>query len=230
MITAKIYLKLCLIFFVSTLCFAEGVSPELTQKDYEYLLKNRLIIRYNDVKESAWPEVTIFKLIKATPIECAAVFSYYPDQTNYSPDLLESRPVKYITPADVHVYFKFNMPWPVCNTVTVMGNRLSRLVNNVYQIEWYFVESDSSYNNYGKAQFFPYKNYALYRYQSYIKPKSSMAKLFKKQMINNLKKSCLAFESYIMMLKDNKLRLMKKYLTTMENVFRGEFVFSIKNQ
>ena len=65
MITAKIYLKLCLIFFVSTLCFAEGVSPELTQKEYEYLLKNHLIIRYNDVKESAWPEVTIFKLIKA---------------------------------------------------------------------------------------------------------------------------------------------------------------------
>jgi len=88
--TAKIYLKLFLIIFVATLCPAEEISPELSQIDYEHLLKNRLIVRYKDVKKSAWPEVTIFKLIRATPRECAAVFSYYPDQSNYSSDLLES--------------------------------------------------------------------------------------------------------------------------------------------
>jgi len=107
---------------------------------------------------------------------------------------------------------------------------LSRLENKGYQVEWYFVESDSSQKNHGKAQFFPFENYTVYRYQTFIKPKSSLAKLFKKQMINNLKETCLAFESYIKMLKNNRPRLLKKYLNTMENVFRGEFVFGTENR
>lgn len=230
MINTKMVSRVVLFFLFCAWGFSEGIVPELNQEDYENLLKNRLIVRYKDVKGGSWPEVTIFKLIKATPRECAAVFSYYPDQTNYSPDLMESRPIKYITPSDVHVLFRFDMPWPASNTVSVTGNRLSRLPNNSYQIEWYFVKSDSVHNNHGTAQFFPYGDFTVYRYRNYIEPKSSLAKLFKNKMIKNLKKSCLAFESYITYLKNNHPELLKKYLTIMEDVFKGKLVFDITNQ
>jgi hypothetical protein len=92
------------------------------------------------------------------------------------------------------------------------------------------VESDSSHNNYGTAQFFPYGDFTVYRYQNYIEPKSVLAKLFKKKMIKNLKKSCLAFESYMNLLKNKQPHQLKKYLTIMEDVFRGKLVFNITNQ
>lgn len=226
----KAVFRLLLLFFSAFLCQGEEMLSELNRIEVDDLLNNRIIIKYKNVRKSAWPEVTIFKLIKATPRECAAVFSYYPDQIQYSPDLMESRPIRYVTPTDVHVRFKFDMPWPVSNTVTITGNRLSVRAVNRFQVEWYFIKSDSSENNRGSAQFIPFENFTVYRYHSFIKPKSSLARLFKKQMIKNLKKSCLAFESYMMMLKKNKPHLLKKYLTVMENVLRGEFVFDIKTR
>ncbi len=204
---------------------ASEAFPPLSPEELTKLRAYELIMETRPVKDAPWPEVTFWRLIDATPGECAAVFSAYPDQVNYSPNLVEALPLKQVTSTDVHVSFKMNMPWPVSDTVTVTGNRLSRLEDGTYRVEWYLVKSDSSKESRGSARFSPYNGKTVYRYRSFNFPTSSLSRLIKGKMIKSTGKSVLAYIAYLEKVKKKNPVLMKRYITRMNRALNGEKIY-----
>lgn len=220
--------KKVLVFLLFACLLMTGLpgNEPFSDEERAKLLNYELLLETRPVKDAPWPEVTFRRLIDASPEECAAVFSNYPDQVNYSPNLVEVKPLKHVTPTEVHVSFKMNMPWPVSDTVTVTGNRLSRLEDGTYQVEWYLVKSDSSKESRGSARFSPYNGKTLYRYRSFNFPTSSLARLIKGKMIKSTGKSVTAYIAYLEKVKKENPALMKRYITEMNRALNGENIYN----
>jgi len=179
---------LILLFFSLTI-FSESLDDfQLSKKDEAILLNKEFILKKKNVKKSTWPEVYVLTFIKATPKQSIAVFFAYHEHKNFIPKLLISKPVKYISPTDIHIYFEMNIPWPLSNSHFITGNRLKKLRNGGYRVKWYFVKSDSAKDSYGGVYFFSYKNKTLLVYQNFTRPKSVLAGLFKGKMLKGVKK------------------------------------------
>lgn len=199
---------------------------DLTPTELYHLKQRRVVIKARDIKGHQWPEVTAYALIDASPSECAAAFSYYPDQTYYSHNLTSATPLREVTSTDVHVSFKMDMPFPFSSSVTVTGNRLSQPEEGEYQIQWYFIRSNYSKDNHGKAVFSPFQSKTLYTHRNVIIPKSSLAGMFKKNMIRNTKSSAGAFVEFVEDLKKKHPERLKRYIRLMDRALKGEKIYT----
>ena len=216
---------LILLFFSLSL-FSESLDDlQLSKKDEVILLNKGFILKKRDVKKSTWPEVYVLTFIKATPKQSIAVFFAYHEHKNFIPKLLISKPVKYISPTDIHIYFEMNIPWPLSNSHFITGNSLKKLKNGGYRVKWYFVRSDSAKDSYGGVYFLSYKNKTLLVYQNFTHPKSGLAGLFKGKMLKSVKKTVRAIVSHIEDVTSNKKDLLKKHIANLEKALNGEYVY-----
>ncbi len=190
----------------------------LSKTEIALLQSEQLIVKTKIIKGTPWPEVTIFSIIKTTPLEAISVFTAYNEHEDFIPDLISSKIVKEIAKTDVHIAFEIKIPWPLSNSMYITGNKLSKKEGGLYQVEWYFVKSDSSKNSYGKIEFSPFKNITLLKYKSFTHPKSSLAKLFKKKMIKKTKDTIIAIKKRIEHIKNSAK--MKTYLSELQNKFK----------
>ncbi len=198
-------------------------AVELTPAEMEQLENGEVIIRNKKIKGAPWPELTLFCIIKATPEECAAILSDYPNQKNFTQDLMEVTIRKQISPIRKIVSFTTNVPWPAANDKTVTDNQLSLSTNGIYQVKWFMVESTSLKINRGFARFSPRGgDYTLYCYQTFVHPKSALAGMVKKRMINKVLKAVRSFAKYVEQLKARTRPLLKKSIRAMKEALNAE--------
>lgn len=218
------YILIVVLFSLSL--FSESLDDfQLSKNDETILLNKGFILKKRDVKKSPWPEVYVLTLIKATPKQSIAVFFAYHEHKNFIPKLLISKPVKYISPTDIHIYFEMNIPWPLSNSHFITGNRLKKLEKRGYRIEWYFVKSDSAKHSYGGVYFLSYKNKTLLVYRNFTHPKSGLAGLFKGKMLKSVKRTIRAIVSHIEDITEYKKDLLKKHIANLEKALNGEYVY-----
>lgn len=215
-----------ILLFFSLSIFSESLDDfQLSEKDEVIILNKEFILKKRNVKKSPWPEITVLTLIKATPKQSIAIFFVYHEHKNFIPKLLISKPVKYISPTDIHIYFEMNIPWPLSNSHFITGNRLKKLKESGYRVEWYFVKSDSVKHSYGGVYFLAYKNKTLLVYQNFTHPKSVLAGLFKGKMLKSVKRTVRAIVSHIEDITENKKDLLKEYILNLEKALNGEYVY-----
>jgi len=181
----------------TSLSFSISPPAGLTQTELAKLTNKELIIHSKEIPERPWPEITIFALIDALPIEAAALFSDYQDQKTYIPDLIKSDPVKKISDNETIVDFEMRTPWPLANSKYSTGNIFKRLENNGYEISWYLVKSDSLIDSKGMVQFIPYEKKTLMKYKSLIYPDSRFASIFSSKAESGMSKTVQAIAAYI---------------------------------
>ncbi len=199
---------------------ASGDFQSLSEMERKKMDARLLIVKTKKIPKKPWPEVMVYATIKATARESAAIFTAYQEHKDYIPDLLKSDPVKYVSKRDVHVAFILDVPWPLANSHFITGNRLSRTPEGGYRIEWYFVKSDSSRNNYGEITFIPGEDgkQTDVFYRNFSHPKSSLAKLFKGKMVRKVRKTVVSIRNYIEEKRKNKSEL-SNYIRVLEEKF-----------
>jgi len=214
-------LAFCLFSMVASLWADRDIQKELLPEEYRRLLQGQLITKTREIKGEPWPELTLYLLIRATPEQCAAIFSYFPDQAKFSEGVLESGPVKQITPTLVHVAFKIDMPWPIADSVTITRNQLSSLPQGGIQVKWELVKSNTLKKNLGIARFIPYQHYTIYRYQNFVLPSMSIAGMFKNKMITDTQKSVQSFAVYVTQMLNRYPSRLEKLVLQMKEKLAG---------
>jgi hypothetical protein len=192
-------LKLLLVFILTlnvSVCFSMAPSAELTQTELVKITNKELIIHSKDIPGCPWPEITVFTLIDALPIEAAALFSNYQDHKKYIPDLIKSDPIKKISDNEIIVNFEMYIPWPLSNSKYSTGNVFKNLEKNKYEISWYLVESDSLVGSKGAVQFIPYARKTLLIYKSLIHPDSKFASILSSKAKSGMIKTVQAIATY----------------------------------
>ena len=213
---------ICILFIPSYLISEDKF--ELNEHDRESIKRGELVIRTKKIEKTPWPEITVFATINTSALKSCAVFYAYHEHKEFLPDLLSSVPVRYISPADLHIKFEMKVPWPLRNSRYITGNKFSIYRDGGYRINWYHVTSTSSKNTRGTVIFLPYEKRTLFIYRTFIHPKSKLAGLFKKRMLNEVLKSVRAIISRIESVNNNKEK-MTEYITAIKKSLNGEYVY-----
>lgn len=201
-----------------------SVLSELSKDELGLLDKGELIQKIKDVEGSAWPEITHYLLVDASPLESMGIFSALDYQREYVPNVIKSKPIKHITAVEVLTEYEIHTPFPLSNAHYTHGS----VVHNYeldYELTWYKVESSATEIVLGSAYFSPYQNKTLFRYRSYIKPKSMFGSLVKKIMLKNVQESVESIRVHIEKLKRENSPLLAKYSEFIRRALKGEFVY-----
>lgn len=201
-----------------------NLAKELTEAETKTLQEGKLVVKIQEIKDSAWPEITYYALIEASPLEAVGIFAAYDIQKDYIPNVIKSTVVKHITATDVHTEYEHHVPFPLSNAHYTHGAKLFHYEND-YEMTWYMVKSTSTDEVRGSAYFTPAAGKTLFRYHSYIKPKSIFGGLVKKIMLKDVEKTISAIRGHIEKLKRENSPLVTKYSEFINRALKGEFVY-----
>lgn len=200
---------------------------DLNDKEWTKLNNGEFIVKKRGVNKSAWPELTIYTKINASPKESMAIFSAFDHQKNYIPKILKSYVVKLVSPTELHTAYEMDMPWPLSNGRYVHGTIIRPVKEGSYSIDWYLVKSTAADRTKGGAIFVPYqKDSTIWVYKSFIDPKNFLAGLFKNSMIEDVQSSLTATKNEIYRAKKSDTKLLEKYIKILEDTLKGVVSYS----
>lgn len=226
----KSFFLACLLFLFSTsyananAAIKNDLAMELTPTDLARLLAHEFIVKTRDVQNSPWPEITYYALIEASPLEAAGLFAAYDIQKDYVPNIIKSNPIKHISSTEVHTEYELYIPFPLSNAHYTHGAKIFKHGED-YETTWYMVTSTSAEEVRGSAYFQNMNGKTLFRYRSYVLPKSIFGALVKKTMLKDVEKSIIAIRNFIEKSKRDNPELLIKYSEFITRALRGEFVY-----
>ncbi len=219
------YFFICLLtlYPISNL-WAQNLERELDQAELKAIDAREIILKKTEVKGSPWPELNYYATINASPLEAVGIFAAYDAQKDYVPNFLKSKPIKHLSPTEVHTEYEMHMPFPIPNAHYVHGAKIFKHQDN-YEVQWYLVKSSSTLEVKGSAYFQSYKGKTLMRYRSFIRPNSIFGSLAKSSM---LKDAMISIKTIISFVEKSKLEnpaFVLKYSEYITRALNGEFVY-----
>lgn len=150
-------------------------SLDLQEKEN---LKNGAMVVKSHKKQGPWPEITIYGAINAKPLEALALFTDYSGQKDYIPNMVKSEVISTPKSGEALVEYELDLPWPISNSIYKNMHKIYQ-INDVVGVNWNQVESSSTIESYGEANFFKVGETTYMVYKSYVVPDSILAKIFK---------------------------------------------------
>ncbi len=206
---------------------APTLPHTLTEEEWKSVNSGDYVVKKKKMKDSAWPELTIYTTIDATPQECMAIYAAFDHQKNYVPNLLKSEVIKVESATTIHTAYEMDLPWPLSNSKYIHGTKLLPVTSGIYSLSWFLVKSDVSERVQGTSYFFPAntlnqnQSKTLWVYQSFIDPKSFLAGIFKNTMVSDVKNSLNAIKNEIIRARDKDPKLMQKYIKILEDSLKN---------
>lgn len=215
------------IFFLFALNPVWGSFLNELSENEKHMLKKGMVFKSREVKDSSWPAVTLYTLIDATPLQAVAIFAAYDHQKNYVPNVIESTPVKHVSPTEVWCRYEYRMPWPISNSHYTHTHVLKSPNKNSFRVEWKVIESDAMDSVDGAADFIPFSGKTLLKYHNAANPKSFMAFLFEESMKRDVQETLTAIVAHIEQVKKKDKPLLKKYVGYIKDALSGKNVYAI---
>lgn len=218
-----------LVFLASLPCLSHAqkadVIKELSAPEVAQLESGEMLLKTKEIEGSAWPEITIYSYVQGvSALEAMGIFSALDYQKEYVPNVIKSQPVKHISAVEVLTEYEMHVPFPLSNAHYTHGSVVHQYGDD-YELTWYKVTSSSTDEVKGSAYFSPYKNGAVFRYRSYIKPKSIFGSFVKKIMLKDVKNTIVAIVSHTQKLKKENSPLLSKYSGFITRALNGELVY-----
>jgi len=223
----SVLFTLLFLMTASPVCLAQktDVTKEVTTEELSQIEKGELVVKTKEVEGSAWPEITIYSLVQGTnSLEAMGLFAALDYQKDYVPNIIQSKPVKHISAVEVLTEYEMHVPFPLANAHYTHGSIVHQY-NEDYELTWYKVTSTSTDEVKGSAYFSPYKNGTVFRYRSYIKPKSMFGSFVKKIMLRDVKNSIQVIRNHIEKCKKENSPLLSKYSGFITRALNGELVY-----
>jgi hypothetical protein len=157
-------------------------SPTLSAAQRDSLDRGDLVVIVEPRPASAWPAVTVYSFIEATPEEAAAVFTDYERHATHIPAVTKARISRVIDRATVEVDYTLAVPLLPDEHYTVRDH-VSRAGPDGYRVDWTLVRASSTKATTGHALFTPWLNQrtkrpgTLLEYYNFVTPGSRLAGL-----------------------------------------------------
>jgi hypothetical protein len=188
------HLLVCSALAISQVAWAGDL--DLTDAEKEAVKNEQQVAKFHEVQGKVWPEALIYKYIKATPEEAAAVFFAYEEHPKFIPDCQKVISKKLET-AKHEVNYTVSLPFPINSENYTVINQLKTYDQGLiafkqglvsedkgksYEISWVLKEETSNtQTSVGEIRFEPMGQGTLMTYHNFIVPKSSLAGWFVKQ-------------------------------------------------
>ena len=170
----------CRLSALGLLLASVASATDLNPAQRDLVDRGELAIVQHDRLGSAWPAMTIFAFIDATPEEAAAVFTDYEEQATYIPSVTKSHVSRVLDAATSEVDYAVEVPLFPDEEYTVRDHITLDSVG-VYRVDWTLVRAVSTKGTVGHAQFSRYTNRrtgrvgTLLEYHNFVTPGSRLA-------------------------------------------------------
>jgi hypothetical protein len=220
--------------FLSLILIAVGLCPqlsysELSESEKKAVLSGEVIIKENassEFKNAPWPVMTYYLKVKSSPIVGISIFGALEYQQSYVPDTLLSKPIKEISPVEIHTEYEMKVPFPFSNARHVHGSILSRK-DLSYSMKWYYVHSNATKNTSGHALFSPLnETESLLEYQTFVWPNSSLASLVESVMKKKTLIAVKAIREHIELLNEKNSPLIPQFVKRTQDALNGKYVYT----
>jgi hypothetical protein len=168
-----------------------GVLDDLDAAKVAEVKSGKQVVVLEEVKGEAWPRVSIYRKVAATPEEVAAVFFDYKRAFTYIPKILKSEISKQHTSCVADVDYALDVPILPDEFYTAR-NRLSRIPDGGYLIDWTLVRAVQTKASVGELRVEPDGNESILRYRILTTPSSGMAGLLRGKAIDMIKNTVSA--------------------------------------
>ena len=168
-----------------------GLLGDLSSDQRQELKNGDLIMLEQEMPGQPWPRVRIYKHIKATPEEVAAVFFDYDQAKTFIPDVMESKISKKINPYVMEVDYAVDVP--ILSDEAYTARNEMKVVGVGYQASWTLLRALQTKAAEGNLLIEPFENgTAVIRYTNLVTPSSGMAKILKIPALSRMQKTVLA--------------------------------------
>ena len=154
-------------------------APTLTPAQRAALEVGRTVVTTEQRPSSAWPAVTVYAFIDATPELAAAIFTDVESHKSYIPSVTKSSISRVTDSATMEVDYTLKVPVVSDEDYTVRDH-LSR-TGDSYRVDWTLVRASSTKGTVGHALFMPHTNArtgragTLLEYHNFVTPGSRLA-------------------------------------------------------
>lgn len=197
------------------------IYKSLPQAQLDNLNKGKTVIIDQPRENSKLPRVYVYKIVKATPTEIAAIMSDYANHKTYfnSGKMTESTIVKRYSPLDTLIAYELEIFSIFIHENYTLRSRLSRYDEaRSYRMDRVLVEGETVRAVEGVALAEPIaENTTLVMYYGYVDPGVSISYAEAKVRISEIVDSLTA---QVYKEKTKNTKLLEKQLRTMEDLFK----------
>jgi hypothetical protein len=167
------------------------------------VLAGRQVMTQQEIADKPWPRVRLYRLVRATPEEVAAVFFDYENAKAYIPDLLNSRISKTVTPRVLEVDYEVDVPILADEAYTAR-NELRAVHGGGFDVSWILLRALQTKSAEGSLLVEPHGDgHSLIRYTNLVTPGSGMAKILKNLALDRMEKTVEAIANQVELQKKN---------------------------
>jgi len=191
MTSARLYF-LCLVTLLLVVPPASAnLLADLSQAQQEVVAKGESVVLEEEIMGKPWPKIRVYKRIKATPEEVAAVFFDYNQAKTYIPDLLESKISKTISPRVLEVDYEVEVP--ILKDEAYTARNEMKAFEGGYQASWVLLRALQTKAAEGNLRIEPFETgESVIRYTNLVTPSSGMAKILRGPALARMQKTVLA--------------------------------------
>lgn len=124
-------------------------------------------MRSTPVPGYPWPEVTVYRQVRASPEEVMALYADFEGQARYLPELVTSRVVERVGPATLHVFYEYEVTGP--NERYTVAVTVARLEAGL-EARWELLAARYARRLSGHLRVRPHAGGALIEYASRVDP------------------------------------------------------------
>lgn len=196
MLTRRILFLFLLAFsFVSTELPA-SLTDSLTPAQVSELKKKQTVVVSKDIPDAVWPELTLYRLVSATPGEVFSLFTDYANAPSYTPGMISAVVVAQPTPNTKDV--RYTVTVPVLSQISYTVRNEYSQKDGVYEVRWKLLESPMASASTGSLTVEPFdkdKGLTVLRYRNHVTPSIPMAGMLKGQALKEAKTTVEAIDA-----------------------------------
>ena len=216
--THFLYLTLATILFTglaSVPVVAADYWEGLSSRQRDILSAGESLVLEEEMPGNPWPRFIVYKLVKATPAEIAAVFWDLRLDPKYIPNCLSVTITASPAPNILEGEYTLKMPFFLPDEVYVSRNTLHRHSDEHYEISWEVLRSRYTKSCRGSVDLQKLDRGTLLRYTNVVEPGSKIAGIMKNSASRQLLASVKALVSQVASETANRSELLEKQLKTL---------------
>jgi hypothetical protein len=223
----------CALAIVGAVTLALGVQlpgpaqAGITPGERAAIDAGRQAVREERVRTSAWPRVTIFQLVDATPREAAAIFTDYARHSTYLPGLKKSAIARRLSPRVTEVDYVLEVPIFADEDYTVRDSISLGVTDGSYRVDWVKVRARSTKEIVGSVTFEPYRTGdsartgTLITYENLVSPGQLLAGPLKGRALKQVRETVSALVKQIGDERANQPDLLATQVAALDSALAG---------
>lgn len=203
---------------IPALSHAGSLIDELSAPQQAKVKGGQQVLVTEDIAGKPWPKITVYRAIKASPEEVAAVFFDYANAKDFVPNLLKSEVAQKVSSNCYDVDYILDVPilpdeyYTIRNTIKTAGSG--------YRADWKLVRAVQTKDTVGSLRIEPFGDGSVICYQNLVTPGSGMAGLLRGKAIDQMKETVAAIGTQVEKQKQTNAAGLAKQVKSLQTALR----------